>query len=248
MSIESIYSSYYDYVSKITAESDLSSFKSNEIYRGMLEHVSFEQGVEYLKLIRNTTPLTEEVIVNYCKENDRIGNCIKYDYGFINTSPTNLRYLFHSHLILKHISSLKLENLNIVEVGGGYGGLCLAISQLGKYYNVTINNYNIIDLPVITTLQRKYLESHTLNFTINTYNAFNYGEEITSNNNTFLISNYCFSEIDSERQSKYIQILFPKIQHGFIAWNHIPVYNFGFKYDVEDEYPLTGQFNKYVYF
>jgi len=248
MSIESIYSRYYDYVTKITAESDLSSFKSNEIYRGMLEHVSFEQGVEYLTLIRNTTPLTEEVIVNFCKENDRIGNSIKYDYGFINTSPSNLRYIFNSHLILKHISSLKLENLNIVEVGGGYGGLCLAISQLSKYYDVTINKYNIIDLPVIGTLQSKYLESHTLNFTVNTYSAFNYGEEIYSDNNTFLISNYCFSEIDSKHQSKYIQILFPKIQHGFIAWNHIPVYNFGFTYDVEDEYPLTGQFNKYVYF
>lgn len=248
MSIESTYTSYYDYVSKITAESDLSSFKSNDAYRGTLEHVSFEQGVEYLKLIRSSTPLKDEAIVNFCKENDRIGNSIKYDYGFITTSPSNLRYLFHSHLILNHISSLKLENLNIVEVGGGYGGLCLAISQLGKYYDVVINNYNIIDLPAIGTLQSKYLELHTLNFIVNTYSAFNYGEEITSNNNTFLISNYCFSEIASEHQLKYINNLFPKIQHGFFAWNHIPVYNFGFKYDVEDEYPLTGQFNKYVYF
>ena len=248
MSIESIYASYYDYVNKITRESDLSSFKSNEIYRGMLEHVSFEQGVEYLKHIRNTTLITDEAIIHFCKENDRIGSSIKYDYGFINTSPSNLRYIFHSHLILNHISSLKLENLNIVEVGGGYGGLCLAISQLGKYYDVKFNNYSIIDLPVIGKLQSKYLELHTLNFTVNTYSAFNYGEEITSNSNTFLVSNYCFSEIASEHQSKYIKILFPKIQHGFIAWNHIPLYNFGFKYDVEDEYPLTGQFNKYVYF
>ena len=243
-----MYTRYYDYISKITAKSDLSSFKSNDDYRGILEHVSFEQGVEYLKFIRNTTSITEETIVNFCKENDRIGSSIKYDYEFINTSPSNLRYIFHSHLILKHISSLKLENLNIVEIGGGYGGLCRAISQLAKYYNVTINNYSLIDLPAIGTLQRKYLESHTTNFNVNTFSAFNYGEEIALNDNTFLISNYCFSEIDSDHQLNYIKRLFPKIQHGFIVWNHIPVYDFGFKYDIEDEYPLTGNLNKYIYF
>jgi len=248
MSIESMYTRYYDYISRITAESDLSSFKSNEDYRGILEHVSFEQGVEYLKYIRNTTSITETSIINFCKENDKIGEGIKYDYEFINTSPSNLRYLFHSHLILKHISSLKLENLNIVEIGGGYGGLCLAINHLANDYNVTINKYNLIDLPAIGTLQRKYLESHTTNFTVNTYSAFNYGEEITSNTNTFLISNYCFSEINFEHQSNYIKTLFPKINHGFIVWNHIPLYDFGFKYDVEDEYPLTGHLNKYIYF
>ena len=75
-----MYTRYYDYITKITGESDLSSFKSNEDYRGILEHVSFEQGVEYLKFIRNTTSITEETIVNFCKENDRIGSSIKYDY------------------------------------------------------------------------------------------------------------------------------------------------------------------------
>ena len=46
----------------------------------------------------------------------------------------------------------------------------------------------------------------------------------------------------------YIKTLFPKVQHGFMAWNMIPIYDFGFKYTIEDEYPKTGDFNKYVYF
>jgi len=62
-----------------------------------------------------------------------------------------------------------------------------------------------------------------------------------------------FSEISKENQESYIQKLFPKIVHGFIAWNMIPVYDFGFTTRVEHEFPNTGSgpkdtLNKYVYF
>ena len=74
-----------------------------------------------------------------------------------------------------------------------------------------------------------------------------FGSSITATN-LFLISNYCFSEIDTYLQSMYIKMLFPKVSHGFMAWNFIPIYNFGFIYKEEDEYPLTGEGNKYIYF
>jgi hypothetical protein len=38
------------------------------------------------------------------------------------------------------------------------------------------------------------------------------------------------------------------LKHGFITWNNIPVYDFGFPADVEDEVPKTGKVNKYVRF
>ena len=64
----------------------------------------------------------------------------------------------------------------------------------------------------------------------------------------FLISNYCFSEIPGNLQKEYIAKLFPKVSHGFMAWNHIPVYNFGFDIKEEVEFPKTGSYNKYIYF
>jgi hypothetical protein len=64
----------------------------------------------------------------------------------------------------------------------------------------------------------------------------------------FLVSNYCFSEISTEFQKKYIDTLFPKISHGFMAWNNSPTYYFGFEIKEEIEYPKTGNFNRYVYF
>ena len=78
--------------------------------------------------------------------------------------------------------------------------------------------------------------------------ASTFGKNIDKNN-MFLISNYCFSEVSSEYQKEYITHLFPKVVHGFMAWNCIELYNFGFNIRVEEERPNTGgKYNKYVYF
>ena len=61
----------------------------------------------------------------------------------------------------------------------------------------------------------------------------------------FLISNYCFSELSSLNQDSYRQILFPKIANGFIVWNAVPLFDFGFPAQVEPEVPNTGDWNKY---
>jgi hypothetical protein len=78
--------------------------------------------------------------------------------------------------------------------------------------------------------------------------ATTFGKDINKNN-MFLISNYAFSEISYEFQQEYIRHLFPKIAHGFMAWNFIKTYNFGFLFKEEEEIPNTGGiYNKYVYF
>ena len=83
------------------------------------------------------------------------------------------------------------------------------------------------------------------------YILFTYGSNI-NDDNLFLVSNYCFSEIEHNHQMQYIAKLFPKVSHGFMVWNRIIVYNFGFTVKEELEYPLTGAWNgnknKYIYF
>jgi hypothetical protein len=59
-------------------------------------------------------------------------------------------------ILLKHIKDSKLENLEIVELGGGYGGLCLCLSHFSKILDVKISKYNIIDLDLVLKLQEKY--------------------------------------------------------------------------------------------
>lgn len=242
------YSGYCSFIRSICDSGDLSSFKSSNEYRGILEHVYPDSGTDYIEYINAYSDITEEGIEGFCKVNDSIGNPILTDYGFTKASPTSLRYIFHSYIIFRHIQSLNLTSVDIVEVGGGYGGLCLALHYFSNRYNININSYTIVDLKAASDLQRLYLKKTIPEANIHCVDAEMFGKNI-DRNNMFLISNYCFSEISPEYQKEYITHLFPKVVHGFMAWNCIEPYNFGFNTRIEEERPNTGgMYNKYIYF
>ena len=243
------YDRYSDFIKICLSKNDISNFKNNENYTYMLEHVSQEQGFRYIECIFKNTNLTTEDILSFCRLNDSVGNPTKYYYSTLKEyiSPSSLRYIYHSHLILSHIQTT--GNTDIVELGCGYGGLCMAIHFFSQKYSVTLSTYTLIDLSEPSKLQKLYLESvnFRLNTTLNFVDASTFGHTIT-NTNLFLVSNYCFSEIHSFHQQQYIKTLFSKVSHGFMAWNSIDIFDFGFKLRIENEEPLTGHQNKYVYF
>jgi hypothetical protein len=241
------YSSYMKALERIRISGDLGNFKSDPEYRSVLEHVTPLQGSEYLQLITSTTDITLSEIIEFCRLNDSIGTPIKNEYDGLICSPSNLRYIFHAFLILKHIKSLNQSNLDIVEVGGGYGGLCLAIHMFAKKYNIQINTYTIIDLTEAIIVQKMFLQKVDLSLRVEWEDANTFGTSIKKKN-MFLISNYCFSELCDSFREKYIEILFPKVSNGFMAWNGIPIYDFGFNMRYQEEYPKTGEYNLYVYF
>jgi len=245
--MESLYQQYFDYVKQCNNYNSYSIFKMHPSYTYMLEHVSKIQGSQYYECIKKFTNIEDEEIKEFCIKNDQIGTPIKSDFGFVTTSPTNLRYIFQAYLILSHFKSKCVdEPIDILELGGGYGGLCLAIHHFASKYEIKINSYTIVDLSEIIKLQQYYLSQHNTQ-NLSFIDGFTYGKDL-ENKNFYLLSCYCFSEISKEHQSKYIQHLFPKIKHGFITWNEIDVYNFGFETSIEEEYPKTGPKNKYVRF
>jgi hypothetical protein len=247
--IHSLYTTYTNYVNSIVQFNDLTNFKNNPAYTYMLEHVNESLGHQYLKLIKETFGLSDIDILLYSCTNDSIGNPKKYSYLGVDVSPSSLRYIFQAMLILKHFQSQEQTTIRIVEIGGGYGGLCLAVNYCLKFFpGLIIRQYNIIDLESPTKLQAKYLSHHKLSFPVHTHLAETYGSDIDAGDDLYLISNYCFSEIDISLQSKYISTLFPKIKHGFITWNNIPLYDIGKKVTFEEEYPKTGPMNLYVRF
>uniref|UniRef100_A0A6C0L9H4 Sugar O-methyltransferase n=1 Tax=viral metagenome TaxID=1070528 RepID=A0A6C0L9H4_9ZZZZ len=242
-----MYNAYLHALDGLRASGNISTFKSDHNYRTVLEHVSPNEGGEYLRLLRSLTDITEEEITTYCTVNDSIGSPLTSIYGALQTSPTNLRYILHAFLIMRHMLSVGISTVDIVEVGGGYGGLCLALHFFAKKYTISIASYTIVDLKEALYLQEKYLKAVLPNVEVTFVDASTFGSAITTQN-MFLISNYCFSEISAEFQKQYIQTLFPKVSHGFMAWNFIPTYDFGFTRREEEEYPMTGNSNKYVYF
>ena len=205
------------------------NFKNNGVYNGILEHVSPEDGKSYIDVIikfvnEYFSEITFKDINEYLLLNDKYGCPVKHNFIYNNTpiccSPSSLRYVLHSLLILKHIKETRLNK--IVEVGCGYGGLFLAINHFSKILNVKIDNYYFIDLPEITNLIEKYVNLHKdiLHINFSTHSAYNYGLDI-ENSNLFFISNYCFTEIDNLHRINYVAYLFPKISNGFIIWQTI---------------------------
>jgi hypothetical protein len=240
-----MYNNYTNYLKNIVDDEDKlskSQFKSNKHYRGILEHVSYELGIKYLELIQNEfINIKYDNILDFVSLNDKYGNPELFNYSFMNKniicSPTTLRYVYHALTILNYYKNTECKN--IVEVGCGYGGLCLAISFFSKVLNIKINDYNIIDLPEPCKLIKGYLNLHknSIHTTIKIHSAETYGENIT-NENLFFISNYCYTEIDKVYNTMYSTILLPKTTNGFITWQ-----NGGNKgiYPIEKCSELTGK-------
>jgi hypothetical protein len=252
-----MYSNYECFISRSLEENDLfNSFKSNPIYTGILEHCNKEQGCEYIKCIENFFPTIQtSEIVCYLKMNDAQGSPKKHNF-IINgenvfCSPSSLRYVFHSLLILEDIKKKKMDK--IVELGCGYGGLFLAINHFSKYLNIPIAHYYMIDLPIVCKLIDKYLKNFENLITYTIVPSYEFGANI-DNNDLFLISNYCFSELKTHLMDNYKKHLFPKINHGFVIYQ--TCFDVGLddaqKYinyeSIEIEYPQTASKDKPNYY
>jgi hypothetical protein len=135
----------------------------------------------------------------------------------------------------------------MVEVGGGYGGLFLALQYFAQKEGVEITNYSLIDLKEAVELQKKYLSKHTVTIPLSFHDASTFGKDVEGND-LFFISNYSFSEISVILQQRYIEHLLPKCSHGFLTWNMIDLYDFGKNVTYTEEIPQTGYTNKFVFF
>lgn len=183
------------------------NFKSNAAYRHVLEHVSEEEGQKYL----------EEIVINYqdkieeIKQNDIIGNPVMFNYPDIGMiSPTTIRYIKNTSDI---INKFGIDIKSIVEIGGGYGGLCKVLSSF-----INFENYLLIDLEECNQLSRKYLS----NFNLPTMSHLS--EEIEVNENfDLLISNYALSECNRETQIEYIEKFVKKSNKFYIMHNDFHV-------------------------
>jgi hypothetical protein len=203
-------------------------FKSNPSYTAILEHVTRTYGEEYYTEIMNRYSSFfneyKTLLMGLCVLNDTIGNPKKETFeGFTTCSPTNLRYIFHTLLIFSHMKGLNINTMDIIEIGGGYGGLCFFIHALAPIHGLKISSYTIFDLPAALKLQRRYLE----NLSLHNVRTEHLDSFATLKTNSFLISNYAFSEIPMELQIKYTnKVLNPYVSHGFLTWNFINVYQF----------------------
>lgn len=188
-----------------------SIFRSHADYVGILEHVSYESGNEYLKEIKKVIDIDDD-IVRSIKKVDEHGGPIRYSFGkFGSISPTMLRYLH----VLADIKRLygDLSGKVIVEIGAGYGGQSAIINLM---YN--IKEYIIIDLPETIELIKKFLITSGLD--LNKYKFYTL-ENLIDIDSDFLISNYAFSECYKNIQDVYMEKVVNRATNFYMAVNFI---------------------------
>ncbi|EFB41784.1 MULTISPECIES: putative sugar O-methyltransferase [Parachlamydia] len=202
-------SSYRDFCYLAATDDEVfQSFKREPVYRGVLEHVSYELGIEYLKIIQERYP---DLLLNWDKfsTNDLIGSPIVCYYPELgNVSPSTLRYV----KILGEIRSLfgDLSNKKIIEIGGGYGGQCKIISD-----QFAFNEYVIVDLPEPLQLTKKYLSNLGVNHV-----RLVPPTEIQEEECDLFISNYAFSECQRSMQAEYLEKYILKSSAGYMIHNN----------------------------
>ena len=236
----------YVKVCKKMSEHDIffTNFKQNPTYNEILEHVSQSQGQEYLDIIENEYSFLLDNIEKF-KENDKFGYPKTFSYENIGIiSPTTLRYIKVLGDLIKY--ELVKDDIDIVEIGGGYGGQSKIILD---HFNV--KKYSIIDLESPLALTEKYLN---LFENINKYefiDAYEYVKKDTD----LLISNYAFSECNKESQDEYITKLINNSKHGYMTINYLndSVYTIEEMIDkidkdikIFDETPNTYKLNKLI--
>lgn len=175
-------------------------FRREHIFYDMYEHVTYEQGLVYLELIRQR-PSVYARLSSFVL-NDKIGSPKLYQYDELGyrVAPTTLRYV----KVLADLMTLfgSLDDMNIVEIGGGYGGQCRVL-----YDMFNIKSYTLVDLPGVVPLAQRYLREFNIHIKGNEgpYDLF--------------ISNYAFTEIERGFQDAYKELFIDKSARGYMTCN-----------------------------
>ena len=185
------------------------NFRRNKVYNEILEHVSEQQGGEYLDLIKKDADIFSTM--DTFKENDKYGNPRVFHYPSIGTiSPTTLRYI----KVLADLKALfgTMDNLNIVEIGAGYGGQCRIISSYFKP-----DTYCLIDIKPALMLAKKFLDQYTIHSSL----IYKTMDELQDKEYDLLISNYAFTELPRSLQDIYLEKSILCSRMGYITYNEI---------------------------
>ena len=199
-------------VEAVENDDAFANFKSNPKYKTILEHVLKDQGQAYLNICNDMNEDAVRENIEAFKENDKIGNPELYPYpGLTGTiSPTTLRYMKNTFEMALMLDGAEVNK--IVEVGGGYGGLCRVLSKVCDF-----DEYIMIDLPEVSALQRKYIDQFPdLKDKVKCIPTTDLAE-ITDVD--LFISNYALSECDLESQMAYFQCIVQHAKYAYIIYN-----------------------------
>ena len=177
----------------------LYNFKLDPRLTAIWEHCSKQIAVQYLVQASRDNPW----LFSREYSNDKLGNPTMLDLSDFKGSASTLQYIGVLSNLIREFGPL--TGMNILEVGGGYGGQALTIMDI---YNP--GSYDMVDLPPVLNLQRRYLNN------TNITNNARYFSILPMKKYDLVISNYAVSEISDN--AKYIE-QFKLCKHGYLTCN-----------------------------
>ena len=126
-------------------------FKQAGSYNAVLEHVSEDQGGQYLEILKARDDGVLAKGLATVLLSDGVGNPVRYKYDGIDIplSPTTLRYL----KVASDLQILFGRNLGkVAEIGCGYGGQAHVNDRI-----LNVHLTKLFDLPLVNKLIERYL-------------------------------------------------------------------------------------------
>lgn len=190
------------------------NFKQDPRYTPVLEHLNKYESDMYVSEIKSKELLTESILKSV-KENDIYGNPTTFNYEeYGDISPTTIRYMKNSLDILDYFGKESKYN-NILEIGGGYGGLCKVFNSF-----IDFKKYYLVDLPEVSNLSKKYLSKFDNVASKITY--IDTENVLPVKNLDLVISNYAFSECSEEYQKLYYESFIKNSKKFYMIYNRFP--------------------------
>lgn len=186
-------------------------FRAHPDWTEILDHVSKQQGREYLDILVDRHDISIDQ-VRGLKKQFHFGSPKTERFGrYGSVSPTLFRYL-------KVASDLRilfpdLANPSIAEVGIGWGGQALVLSRL-----MEIKEFLFFDLPEVNMLAEKILRTKAPSLRANYFGA---GENPPQTSPDLFISNYAFSELNRKSQDLYLSKIIQRSARGYVTWNEM---------------------------
>jgi putative sugar O-methyltransferase len=199
-------------------DEEFANFKKNDGYRKILEGAPKLFSDYYFQRINshNEKDLFYQNLESF-KENDKLGNPDLYEEEGVGLiSPSTLKFASNCLDIISFIK--QFEDLgkvkNIVEIGGGYGGLCLILSNF-----IEFDSYTLIDLPEAANLADKYLSNFKEIYSKVNCVSCNDLDQIEHKEFDLCIAVNSLSECDLDTQLNYFDKFVSKSKYSYIVRN-----------------------------
>jgi len=194
---------------------EFSQFRRNRIYGKILEGGNREVGVGNLRRLKylGASDWLKSNLERF-RENDKVGNPYLYEFDELGyVSPSLLQYALNAFEITQLLPTH--SPVSIVEIGGGYGGLCRILDCIYQF-----RSYVLIDEPDALTVAKLFLSHWPETASRVSYVSCHNTDGIASIGNVDLvIACSSLAECSSRTQMFYNDVLLHRANAFYLVYN-----------------------------